>query len=121
MSGETITENLSTPKRDIHWYDKIFTDLFTTHVEKRDGGIMVTWKLKKGPSHVTGWIFFQPAKKKWLRKPIMLPNNYTIIDSHLNPIHKFMDEFICYDEDSFLYIRNFFINRSKMEASKEGV
>ncbi len=72
-------------------YHLLFPKFFTPIIEDtEDGGKLITWKLKKGPSYVQGWVHLQPPKTSWSRKPIMPMNTYTMSSSNLTKIHEFM-------------------------------
>ena len=94
-----------------HNYDLLFHKFFTHIIEHKDGGVTITWKLKKGPSHVQGWVYLEQPKKGWKRKPIMT-NHYTLTNTNLNRIHEFMDKYIIYKSDSHERVKRFFLNES---------
>jgi hypothetical protein len=101
-------------------YHLLFPKFFTPIIEDtEDGGKLITWKLKKGPSYVQGWVHLQPPKKSWSRKPIMPMNTYTMSSSNLTKIHEFMDKYIHYTEDSPTKVRQYFVNMSR-ELVKNG-
>jgi hypothetical protein len=122
MNNEDTQNNTPSDKptkqSDDNYY-LLFPKFFTPTIEDKDGGKLITWKLKKGPSYVQGWVHLQPPKKTWLRKPIMPMNSYTMTSSNLTLIHEFMDKYIKYTEDSPTKVRQYFVNMSR-ELLKNG-
>ena len=100
-------------------YHLLFPMFFTPTVEDKDGGKLITWRLKKGPSYVQGWVHLQSPKKGWTNKPIMPHNVFTMTSSNLDKIHEFMDKYIKYTEDSPTKVRQYFVNVSR-ERLKDG-
>jgi len=110
--------NEPTKQSDDNYY-LLFPKFFTPIIEDTEGGgKLITWKLKKGPSYVQGWVHLESPKKSWSRKPIM-PHTYTMSSSNLDRIHEFMDKYIKYTEDSPTKVRQYFVNASR-ELIKDG-
>ena len=83
---------------------------YTIWVGEDYNGVVVTYRHKKDEHE--GYVWLEPLKKGWNKKPITPKVNYGITGSDLNKVHDFLSTFYPYNEETYGGIRKLFMDHS---------
>ncbi len=91
--------------------EKFLNEQFTQVITEDKMGIKCLYKHKEGVID-DGVVFFEFAKKKWSRKPIMNKRQFVIVDADMSDVLQFLHQYYNLSEQDYSNIRHYIINTS---------
>ena len=91
--------------------EKFLNEQFTQVITEDKMGIKCLYKHKDGLID-DGVVFFEFAKKKWSKKPIMSKRQFVIVDADMGDVLQFLNQYYNLSEEDFNTIRHYIINTS---------
>ena len=91
--------------------EKFLNEQFTQVITEDKMGIKCLYKHKEGVID-DGVVFFEFAKKKWSRKPIMNKRQFVIVDADMGDVLQFLHQYYNLSEEDYSNIRHYIINTS---------
>jgi len=91
--------------------EKFLNEQFTQVITEDKMGIKCLYKHKEGVID-DGVVFFEFAKKKWSRKPIMNKRQFVIVDADMSDVLQFLHQYYNLSEEDYSNIRHYIINTS---------
>ena len=91
--------------------EKFLNEQFTQVITEDKTGIKCLFKHKEGLID-DGVVFFEFAKKKWSKKPIMSKRQFVIVDCDMSDVLTFLNQYLNINENDFPTIRHYIVNKS---------
>ena len=91
--------------------EKFLNEQFTQVITEDKMGIKCLYKHKEGVID-DGVVFFEFAKKKWSKKPIMNKRQFVIVDADMSDVLQFLHQYYNLSEKDYSNIRHYIINTS---------
>ena len=91
--------------------EKFLNEQFTQVITEDKMGIKCLYK-HKDKLIDDGVVFFEFAKKKWSKKPIMNKRQFVIVDADMGDVLQFLNQYYNLSEDDFNSIRHYIVNTS---------
>ena len=91
--------------------EKFLNEKFTKVITEDKNGIKCLFKHNEGIID-DGVVFFEFAKKKWSKKPIMNKRQFVIVDADMGDVLQFLNQYYNLSEDDFNSIRHYIVNTS---------
>ena len=91
--------------------EKFLNEQFTQVITEDKMGIKCLYKHKEGVID-DGVVFFEFAKKKWSKKPIMNKRQFVIVDADMSDVLQFLHQYYNLSEEDYSNIRHYIINTS---------
>ena len=91
--------------------EKFLNEQFTQVITEDKMGIKCLYKHKEGLID-DGVVFFEFAKKKWSKKPIMSKRQFVIVDADMGDVLQFLNQYYNLSENDYHQIRQYIVNTS---------
>ena len=91
--------------------EKFLNEQFTQVITEDKTGIKCIFKHKEGLID-DGVVFFEFAKKKWSKKPIMSKRQFVIVDADMSDVLQFLNQYFNISEADYHSIRHYIVNLS---------
>ncbi len=91
--------------------EKFLNEQYTQVIMEDKTGIKCLYKHKEGVTE-DGVVFFEFAKKKWSRKPVMSKRQFVIVDADMGDVLQFLHQYYNLSESDYNQIRHYIINTS---------
>jgi len=91
--------------------EKFLNEQFTQVITEDKMGIKCLYRHKDRLID-DGVVFFEFAKKKWSKKPIMNKRQFVIVDADMGDVLQFLNQYYNLSEDDFNPIRHYIVNTS---------
>ena len=91
--------------------EKFLNEQFVQVITEDKTGIKCLFKHKEGLID-DGVVFFEFAKKKWSKKPIMSKRQFVIVDCDMSDVLTFLNQYLNINENDFPTIRHYIVNKS---------
>ena len=91
--------------------EKFLNEQFTQVITEDKMGIKCLYKHKEGLID-DGVVFFEFAKKKWSKKPIMNKRQFVIVDADMGDVLQFLNQYYNLSEEDYHSIRHYIVNTS---------
>jgi hypothetical protein len=91
--------------------EKFLNEQFTQVITEDKMGIKCLYRHKEGVID-DGVVFFEFAKKKWSKKPIMNKRQFVIVDADMSDVLQFLHQYYNLSEEDYSNIRHYIINTS---------
>ena len=91
--------------------EKFLKEQYTQCVVEDKMGIKCLFKHKQGLTD-DGVVFFEFAKKKWSKKPILSKRQFVIVDADMSDVLQFLHQYYNLSEEDYSNIRHYIINTS---------
>lgn len=91
--------------------ERFLNEQFTQVITEDKMGIKCLYKHKEGLID-DGVVFFEFAKKKWSKKPIMSKRQFVIVDADMGDVLQFLNQYYNLSENDYHQIRQYIVNTS---------
>ena len=91
--------------------EKFLNEQFTQVITEDKMGIKCLYRHKDRLID-DGVVFFEFAKKKWSKKPIISKRQFVIVDADMGDVLQFLNQYYNLSEDDFNSIRHYIVNTS---------
>ena len=91
--------------------EKFLKEQYTQSVVEDKMGIKCLFKHKDGLTD-DGVVFFEFAKKKWSKKPILSKRQFVIVDADMGDVLQFLNQYYNLNENDYQEIRSLIVNMS---------
>lgn len=91
--------------------EKFLKEQYTQSVVEDKMGIKCLFKHKQGLTD-DGVVFFEFAKKKWSKKPILSKRQFVIVDADMGDVLQFLNQYYNLSESDYQQIRSLIVNMS---------
>ena len=89
--------------------EKFLNEQFTQVITEDKMGIKCLYKHKEGVID-DGVVFFEFAKKKWSKKPIMSNRQFIIVDADMTDVLTFLNSYYNLSEEDYATVRKVIID-----------
>ena len=97
--------------------ERFLNEQFTQVITEDKMGIKCLYKHKEGLID-DGVVFFEFAKKKWSKKPIMSKRQFVIVDADMGDVLTFLNQYYNLSEDDYSTVRKTIIDMAMSHIDK---
>lgn len=88
--------------------EKFIRENYSPTITENKDGLQCIFKHKEGITE-DSIVYFEFAKKKWERKPVISNRQYVIVDAHTNDLLSFLHTFYNLDEEDYHQVRKIIV------------